>query len=103
MWENYSTNKKRIDETFDYQFREFTNRQAASLAELTQAGFAPAKMNKAIDKIYEEATVKTGQIISGYIGNVNSLNTMSINQAQEKRNQENQKTVQQERFITQYI
>jgi hypothetical protein len=60
-------------------------------------------MNKAIDKIYEQAQFKTSELFTNYINNYQTLNSETRLQAQEVRTQEEFKTSQQKEFISQYI
>lgn len=101
--ENFNRNKEKIDNDFEYQFRDFTNRQTASIAELTTAWYDPVKVNKALDKIYEEAQYKTQELFTNYVNNYTTLNNETRLQSQELRTQEEFKTSQQKDFISQYI
>lgn len=103
LWENYNRNKEKIDNDFEYQFRDFTNRQTASIAELTTAWYDPVKVNKALGKIYEEAQYKTQELFTNYVNNYQTLNNETRLQSQEIRTQEQFKDSQQKEFISQYI
>jgi len=103
LWENYNRNKEKIDNDFEYQFRDFTNRQTASIAELTTAWYDPVKVNKALDKIYEEAQYKTQELFTNYVNNYQTLNNETRLQSQEIRTQKEFENSIQKEFISQYI
>lgn len=103
LWENYNRNKEKIDNDFEYQFRDFTNRQTASIAELTTAWYDPVKVNKALDKIYEEAQYKTQELFTNYVNNYQTLNNETRLQSQEIRTQKEFDNSIQKEFISQYI
>lgn len=103
LWENYNKNKAKIDNDFEYQFRDFTNRQTASIAELTTAWYDPVKVNKALGKIYEEAQYKTQELFTNYVNNYQTLNNETRLQSQEIRTQKEFDNWLQKEFISQYI
>lgn len=103
LWENYNRNKEKIDNDFEYQFRDFTNRQTASIAELTTAWYDPVKVNKALGKIYEEAQYKTQELFTNYVNNYQTLNNETRLQSQEIRTQKEFNNWLQKEFISQYI
>ena len=103
LWQNYNSEKQKINLNFDNQYRDFVNRQTASTSQLSSAWYDPKKMNDAVDKIYTEAHEKTTAMYSNYVNSHIALNNNAMDQAEALTKQKNNDDTVKRNFINQYI